>query len=293
MDRKEYKHTQSELRQYQSLPLDAKILMTQQRIRDWYNYWSGEVYVSFSGGKDSTVLLDLVRDLYPEVPAVFVDTGLEFPEIKEFVRSKENVTILRPKMSFREVIEKYGYPVIGKEVAEKVEYARKGNEREKNKLLGKIGGSDSEYCKRYIKYSFLLDAPFKISPRCCGTMKKAPAKKYEHETGRKPITGTMADESDMRLKWWMEKGCNAFESARPISAPMSFWTEQDVLEYIVTKKLPYASVYGEIVKAGGGSINALVTVAQDAFSVPLERISATRISFSFSGRRTPNFSTTV
>ena len=122
---KEYKHTQQELAQYQSLPLKAKILMSQQRIRDWYRYFGGEVYVSFSGGKDSTVLLDLVREMYSEVPAVFVDTGLEYPEIKEFVKSKENVTILRPKMSFREVIEKYGYPVIGKEVATRIEYAKK------------------------------------------------------------------------------------------------------------------------------------------------------------------------
>ena len=65
-----------ELKQKQSLPLEAKIAMTLRRIREWYEYWDGNVYVSFSGGKDSTVLLHLVRQHYPGVPAVFSDTGL-------------------------------------------------------------------------------------------------------------------------------------------------------------------------------------------------------------------------
>ena len=65
-----------ELKQKQCLPLEVKIAMTLRRIREWYEYWDGNVYVSFSGGKDSTVLLHLVRQYYPGVPAVFSDTGL-------------------------------------------------------------------------------------------------------------------------------------------------------------------------------------------------------------------------
>ena len=45
----------------------------------------------------------------------------------------------------------------------------------------------------------------------------------------------------------MLKGCNAFESKNPISNPMSFWTEQDVLQYIKQNGIPIASVYGDIV----------------------------------------------
>lgn len=111
------------LRQLQALPLDAKILMTQQRIREWYNHFSGDVMVSFSGGKDSTVLAHLVHDMYPNVPLVFANTGLEYPEIQAFAK-KMGAEFVRPKMRFDEVISKYGYPIISKEVAEAIHAAR-------------------------------------------------------------------------------------------------------------------------------------------------------------------------
>ena len=119
------KHTISDLYQMQSLPLEAKIKMTERRLQDWYDYYDGQVYVSFSGGKDSTVLLHIARRLFPDIKAVFVDTGLEYPEIREFVKSFENVDWLKPKMNFRQVIEKYGYPFISKEVSNCVDGARK------------------------------------------------------------------------------------------------------------------------------------------------------------------------
>lgn len=78
----ENKHTNYDLAQMQSLPLSAKIRMTEQRIRDWYDYWDGKVYVSISGGKDSQVLAHIVKDMYPDVPLVFVNTGLEFDSIR-------------------------------------------------------------------------------------------------------------------------------------------------------------------------------------------------------------------
>lgn len=116
--------SKSDLRQRQALPLGAKVLMSQNRIREWYDHWEGDVCVSFSGGKDSTVLAHLVRDLYPNVPLVFSNTGLEFPEIQTFAR-KMGAEFIRPKMSFSEVISKYGYPIISKEVSEAIYYSRR------------------------------------------------------------------------------------------------------------------------------------------------------------------------
>ena len=121
------RHDIGELQIYQSYSLERKIQLTRQRIEAWYEWWDGNVYVSFSGGKDSTVLLDLVRNVcgYKEVPAVFVDTGLEYPEIREFVKKFDNVIWLKPKKNFKQVIKEYGYPFISKEVSECVYGARK------------------------------------------------------------------------------------------------------------------------------------------------------------------------
>ena len=119
------KHKIGDLQQMQSLPLKDKIRMTQRRIEEWYEHFDGQVCVSFSGGKDSTVLLHIAREMYPDIPAVFCDTGLEYPEIRKFVMQHENVTVVKPKMSFVQVIKKYGYPMFSKEVAECVYGARK------------------------------------------------------------------------------------------------------------------------------------------------------------------------
>ena len=243
------KHTIDDLRQMQSLPLSAKILMTKNRIRDWYEYFDGQVYVSFSGGKDSTVLLHIARELYPDIEAVFVNTGLEYPEIRKFVKTFDNVTILRPKMRFDEVIRKYGYPIISKETSQNVYEARKNP---KSRAASKFD-ENSEYVKKYgsryslSKWNPLRESDIPISHMCCNVMKKKPSKDFEKLTGKKPILATMADESLLRENQWLAYGCNAFDSKRPRSNAMSFWTEQDILQYIKENNLPIASVYGEVV----------------------------------------------
>lgn len=243
------KHEAWELKQMQAVPLEGKIAMTKRRIRDWYDYWDGQVYVSFSGGKDSTVLKHIVDSMYSDVPAVFVNTGLEYPEVQKFAMAQTNVVVLRPAKRFDQVVVEYGYPVISKAVAKDVQYARSGGENtcHYKSLFGlrQYNGEKSRYCND--RWSFLYDAPFKVSARCCDIMKKKPVHKYEKETGRRPILATMADESELRLLSWTQHGCNAFETNRPRSAPMSFWTEQDVLHYLKKYNVPYASVYGDIV----------------------------------------------
>lgn len=86
------RHTKSDLLQMQSLPLKIKVQMTERRIFDWYDYWQGDVYLSFSGGKDSTVLKHIIDNMGLGIPSVFVNTGLEYPEIQKFAMSQPNVT---------------------------------------------------------------------------------------------------------------------------------------------------------------------------------------------------------
>ena len=246
-----------QLKQMQSLPLEVKVEKTKQRIKEWYEHWDGQVYVSFSGGKDSTVLLHLVRELYPDVPAVFSDTGLEFPEIREFVKSIDNVVWLKPKMNFREVIEKYGYPVVSKDVSNAVRNARfniaRGTTsirlRQIKGIELKKDGTKSQYNKE--KWEFLLKAPFEISDRCCDAMKKSAFHKYEKESMCKPFVGTMTEESRLRQTKWLRQGCNSFDQKQPQSTPLAFWHESDIWAYIYKFNIKYSGIYDKGYKRTG------------------------------------------
>lgn len=206
------------------------------------------------------MLLDIVRKDYPNIEAIFVNTGLEYPSVRTFAESQENVTVLRPTMNFRDVICKYGYPIIGKEVAQILWEAQKSARNGKGiptyrlkKLNGEAVDKDGNPSQYNIpQWKFLLEAPFNISHMCCDIMKKKPAKNYENKNKRVGIIGTMADESRLRQEKWLKNGCNAFELKRPQSNPMSFWTEQDVLTYIHTYNLPIAEAYGEVVVKNDG-----------------------------------------
>ena len=316
------KHELWELQSMQAAPLDVKLKLTKRRIQDWVNEFGKDgVYISFSGGKDSTVLMDIIRnDMGLNIPAVFVDVPTQYPELREFVKKWDNVEILKPKMSFIQVCEKYGFPLISKEVSECVYEARKylttvktnesvltdrqtdrqtvsgywafadiasiprrqgaqnsevykdlkkgiipeGSKFKYGKpvrilqLEGKLphkekGVITEEYSKQYDKsrYAFYLDAPFEISHMCCKAMKKSPLKEYSRRTGRNPITAQMAEESMLRQSQWIKFGCNMYEAKNPISNPMSFWLENDVLEYIKIRNIEICSVYGDIVEDFG------------------------------------------
>lgn len=243
-----------QLQQLQGLPLEIKIRKTELRIREWYEHWKGQVYISFSGGKDSTVLLDIARKLYPDIEAVFIDTGLEYPEIRKFIKKFDKVVWVKPEMNFKKVLDTYGYPVISKEVSHILKYAKRDDDSKssvyyQSKLNGTLKdkkGKKSIYNQE--KYKYLLDAPFNISDDCCEVMKKRPVKKYERESGNKAIIGMLAEESFLRQSSWLKHGCNAFNANRPTSNPLSFWTEQDILHYIMQNNLEIADCYGKIVK---------------------------------------------
>ena len=240
------KHTIDDLRQMQSLPLEIKIERTKRRITEWVNHFGEDgVYISFSGGKDSTVLLHICRSIYPELVAVYSDTGLEFPEIREFVKTFDNVVWVKPKLTFRQVIEKCGYPCISKEQSEWIHRIRNGNSSLviEKAIFGRNSDGSATRFKLSEQWKYMLDAPFNIGAGCCKEMKKKPISEYAKETGRVPIVGTMAAESMLRTQMWMQSGCNAFDNKKAQSAPLSFWTDEDIWEYIRKFEIPYCSIY--------------------------------------------------
>lgn len=259
-------------KQLLALDLQDKEILSYEKIDQWFTAWDGKCYVSFSGGKDSTVLAYLVARYLSsfrtppwELTLVFVNTGLEYPEIQHFVsdyavwlkrqfpRIEVQLVRLRPKLNIRQVIAKYGYSIVSKEVANCVWLARKNENgthmaRLRGELLDKDGNPSAYNCD---SWGFLLEAPFLVSSECCRIMKKNTAHRYEGAAKEKPIVATMADEGRQRFQKWLVTGCNAFEGKRPMSKPMSFWAEQDVLRFIVDRQIPIASVYGDIVASDG------------------------------------------
>lgn len=256
-----------DLRRMQAWPLDRKIFETQTRIRQWHDHFGGNVYVSFSGGKDSTVLLDIARGLYPDMRAAFMDTGVEFPEIREFVRSFDNVDFVRPvwsrlsgvygkkkgeRKTYVDILTFYGYPLLSKHIARCIYEARRlpGGSGWKH-LHGESGYEDGgRNMYDTSKYLPVSELPVMISEKCCAFLKKGPLKSWERKTGLAPLVGVMTDESIMRQSSWLQHGCNAYSDKRPMSQPMAFWTNDDVLEYIKTRNLSICSVYGDVTSEG-------------------------------------------
>lgn len=192
------------IKQRQSLPLDQKIFMTKNRIKAWFEHWDGNVYMSFSGGKDSTVLRHIIHSMGLDIPAVFSNTGLEYPEIVSFVKEQQeksgDIVIVRPKRTFRDVILEDGFPLVSKKVAEMVSRLQKpATDKNANTrrlyLTGiKMDGSFSKGSKLAEKWKPLINAPFKTTNKCCDALKKDPFKDYVKKTGRKAIIGVMASE---------------------------------------------------------------------------------------------------
>lgn len=257
------------LKQLQNYPLELKVSLTRDRIREFMDKYP--VYFSFSGGKDSQVLLhigaQLLKDLgYCRMHVVYVNTGLEYLSVRHFVAKYcsyiertvgiiVNLHELQPRISFVKVLKTIGYPIISKEVTECIREARKGIKNDNGTYQYRIdklngvhkdkNGNLSSY--NMSKYRFLLDSPIPVSEECCDITKKEPAKVFEAQSGLSPIIATMASESRLRRSGWIHHGCNMFEGNRPKSNPMSFWHNNDVLTYIYRHRLSMADAYGNII----------------------------------------------
>jgi 3'-phosphoadenosine 5'-phosphosulfate sulfotransferase (PAPS reductase)/FAD synthetase len=242
--------TYEELKYRQGWTLEQKIDHSVGVISTFKERMKGNLYASYSGGKDSLVMLDIIRRFVDKtVPAVFCNTGNEYPEVVRFVRQTENLITIRPKIHIRQIIEKYGFPLVSKEQSR---YIYQAKHTKSEKLLNiRLYGSRNGIGKIAERWKFLIDAPFDISEKCCDFLKKKPFEKFHKETGLYPIIGTMAGESRLRLQKWLQHGCNSFDGNTVASYPLSIWTEADVWDYIRRFNLPYCSIYDRGIRRTG------------------------------------------
>lgn len=231
------------------LPLKEKIELTKKYINDAISeFGSDSVYISYSGGKDSTVLSHIAKQLYPNILHIFADTTCEFPETIQHVEweravNKTNIITVYPYnkngelWSFKKVVEYYGYPVFSKRVANAIRTYR--HARTPRTTQNSIDYIQRNFAK-YEKYKEL-----NISDKCCEVLKKNPIKRQAKKLGMKcVILGLLAGESRQREKDWLEYGCNAFYvKSENQCRPLSFWTEADILAYIKNYNVKISKLY--------------------------------------------------
>ena len=248
--------TLEELKELQSLPLDFKVEVSLQRIREFYDRMDGKVYVAFSGGKDSSVLLHLVRRIYPDALAVYGNTGIDLPSIKRLINATPNIKILPPLKTFGRVLKEDGLVYPSKIVAKVIKDARKGKNYAIHYLNGEHkDGTPSDYKRaNFCHWKKLVDVDVPISDKCCYYLKEGPMLKFEKNSGFRPYVGIRATESTRRRDAWLRTGCNSFDKGKEKSKPLSFWTEQDILEYIVREHIQLADAYGSIVRMFNGQL---------------------------------------
>lgn len=240
--------TKEELRERQGWSLDQKIDHSLGVIDQFYTRLNGKVYVSFSGGKDSTVLLWLARKIHKDIKACFFNTGNEYPEIVRFVRKIQsewgNVDIAIPHKRLKDVIREIGFPLISKQTAHQI-YQCRHNMGSK----GAINALETEnrFFRLPYKYRYLLDVNYDCSDLCCDILKKKPAHEYMVKNGLFPIIGTMASESIMRESSYIKSGsCNVFnnrDKRKQKSKPLSIWLDKDIWECIDKYNIEISDIY--------------------------------------------------
>lgn len=225
--------TKEELRQLQALPLDLKIVRTQQRIREWVRHYGvNGVYISFSGGKNSTVLLHIAREMYPEIEAVFVNTGLEYPEIQKFVRDFPNVRVVYPRKTFKQVMTEYGYPLISKTVSHSVGVLRRNPD---GRVAHNLFAPEKSGPFAMFKWKPLADVDFCLSEKCCDFTKKEPAHRYSRQSGKglKPYH-TAAECID-----WSIPAQSIFERDKPLAENTLRRIARGIEKFVINNPEPF------------------------------------------------------
>ena len=253
-----------EFMQKQSLPYEAKIIHAKLRAGEFYEKLDGNVFCSV-GGLDSITLLFFLRKYISESISGVSVSSLEDKSIQKVHSQLDNMVILKPDKSKIEVIKQFGYPVISKNVADKIEQLQ--NPSEKNVTIrhaiitgdtGKQGGyKHSRFMRLADKWQQLFvnqEAPFKVSGKCCYYMKEKPCDCYSRETGRFVYMALMASEHGRREISLMKHGCNYYGKTVTRSCPFAIFKKTDLLRLALELGVPVPTIYGDIVELPDGSL---------------------------------------
>lgn len=241
---------EKQLKSRQNWELKLKIKKSIRTIEEFYVRTGGECYISTSGA-DSCVLDWLASQTWcnDKIERVSVAGAENRNNIKHlFLRGD---TLLKCEADKKEIITKYGYPLISKSVAMTISrYTRTKSEEQKQIRLNGYVGRNGKIIKDGAipkKYQEFIYAPFEFSEKCCDMFKKKPLKKYEKKTNKKPITGERAEESRNRKKEYLKHGCIMSEKQREKCTPLGFWTEQDIKQCIFENNISIPKDYGTVV----------------------------------------------
>lgn len=232
-----------------AMPLEAKIIKTTNLITSAVNEFGiKNIYLSYSGGKDSTVLSHIIRQKYPDILHIFSNTTNEYPETLMHIKWEQqendmNLIITRPidkygkAFNFKRVVNEYGFPMFTKRISNAIRTYRRAKTPQTRQ-------NSEEYIlrmfKKYDKYKCL-----NISDKCCDKLKKEPIKRLANKLKLEcTIIGTLSEESRQRESDWLNNGCNIFYIKKDNQCrPLSFWTEADIYEYIDKYDVTISSLY--------------------------------------------------
>lgn len=260
-----------EFRQRQSLPYEAKLIHAEKTAQEFYSRVDN-CHISV-GGLDSITLLLFLRAVGINVPAISVSV-LEDKSIQS-IHKKLGVQRLNPCKSKVEVIHEFGFPVISKQIAGKIEFLQ--NPSEDNQTVrhaiitgdtGKQGGyRKGTRMKLPDKWLQLFagkenpqygtaykEAPFKVSNKCCYYLKEKPCADYAREHNSFPYLGLMASEGGQREMALVKHGCNYYGKTTTRSAPFAIFDRQDLLKLAIELEVPVPEIYGEIKKRPDGTL---------------------------------------
>lgn len=231
--------------QFQLADRIAKI----KSINEMYDL-ENKSYISFSGGKDSVATSLLIDMALPKnkIPRVFIDTGIEYNEVREYVKWYQNkepkTIIIKPQVNVKAMLEEYGYPFKSKQHSHNVAiYQRNGMTKTNINYLGK-GYKVTFLCPKMLHYQFTPEFKIKLSDKCCYKMKKEVARKYEKESGRSIcITGIRMAEGGYRN---YQTACTIFEDENlKMFHPLKPCTD-DFINYVFQlTNFPMCSLYKE------------------------------------------------